>query len=558
MRRLSTARKSGTRIRRQQLGRSARAVAVAALCSWGTASAFEIDTNSDVKLRIDNTFKYSAAVRLKNQSQTLVNPAANSSNVNLDDGDRNFAPGLISNRLDWLGEVDVEWHNLGARVSAAAWYDSVYNSGTNNSSAATFNPFSVGVGSFTDATRDLHGRKAELLEAFVFGRWNLDGRDTSVRLGRHAFLWGESLFFGSNGIAAAQAPVDAIKALSVPNTQFKELLRPVNQLSGQLAITPKVSIGGYYQFEWERNRLPASGSYFSTADFLDDGGERLFVGPGQAFFRRSDLEGKNSGQGGVQLRWRLENPDVDLGFYAVQYHDKSPQIYAFPGANINPAIGKFGEYALVFPENVRALGTSFSTTLLDANVAGEVSFRFNAPLVSSAAQVLSGADNSGNPLYAVGRTAHAQMSVIQSLQPTPLWRAANFVGEVAWNRRLSISRNAATLDPNTTRDAWGFRFVLEPSYFQVLDGMDITVPIGLGYNPGGRSSAVQGFNGGTTHAGDLSIGVNGTYLNVWKLSLSYTHYFGGANSLLSPTNTFTYGQSLKDRDFIAFSLSRTL
>lgn len=534
------------------------ALAVALFCAHGAAGAFEFDTGTDLKVRFDNTVKYSGAARLKNPSGVLVNPAVNPSNVNLDDGDRNFSRGLVSNRLDWLGELDVTYQNIGARVTAAAWYDSIYNRGNDNQSQGTVNSFSVPAGSFTDATRELHGRKAELLEAFVFGRWNLDGKDASLRLGRHAFLWGESLFFGSNGIAAAQAPVDAIKALSVPNTQFKELLRPVNQVSGQLALTPRVSVGGYYQFEWERNRLPASGSFFSFNDFLDAGGERLYAGPGQAFFRRNDLEGRNRGQGGLQLRWRMEQPDIDFGFYAVQYHDKSPQVYVYPGTNVNPAIGKFGEYALVYPEKIRAFGASFSTTLFDANVAGEVSVRNNAPLVSTAAAVLGpGADNASGGLYAVGRTAHAQVSVIQSLPANALWDGANLIGEVAWNRRLSIKRNAAMLDPNATRDAWGLRFVLEPTYFQVADGLDISVPIGVGYNPSGRSSAVSGFNGGASKGGDVSLGLAGTYLGVWKFSLNYTHYFGSAGSLLDASNALAFKQYFRDRDFVSFSLART-
>lgn len=44
----------------------------------------------------------------------------------------------------------------------------------------------------------------------------------SFRAGRHSLLWGESLFFGSNGIGNGMTSIDVIKALSVPSTQFKE------------------------------------------------------------------------------------------------------------------------------------------------------------------------------------------------------------------------------------------------------------------------------------------------------------------------------------------------
>jgi len=53
-----------------------------------------------VKLRWDNTLKYSDAFRLKDQSRRLI------ADPNSDDGDRNFDKGIISNRLDLLSELD--------------------------------------------------------------------------------------------------------------------------------------------------------------------------------------------------------------------------------------------------------------------------------------------------------------------------------------------------------------------------------------------------------------------------------------------------------------------
>ena len=70
---------------------------------------------------------------------------------------------------------------------------------------------------------------------------------------------------------------------------------------------------GYYQYEWERTRLPAAGSYFSAGDFLFDGGERIRVAPGvpNGIARGPDIEAKDSGQFGLGLRTRLS--DFDIG-----------------------------------------------------------------------------------------------------------------------------------------------------------------------------------------------------------------------------------------------------
>lgn len=545
-----------------------RAVTVALVAMVPTAQAFEVDTgNEDLKVRWDNTVKYSTGWRLGEPSSALT------ADVNLDDGDRNFKKGgLISNRFDLLSEFDLGYKNAGLRLSGAAWYDSVYNRSNSNNSPFTANAASVPNNEFTDATRKLHGRKAELLDAFVFGKADLDDMSATGRVGKHTLLYGESLFFGNNGIAAAQAPIDVVKLLSVPNTQFKELMRPVQQLSGQIQVRPNLSVGAYYQVRWERDRLPGVGSYFSNSDVLDAGGERILAGPnafipgGPPFFfsRGNDIEARNSGQGGAQVRYRPEGQDVEYGLYAAQFHSKDPVVYVHPGAGFNPFTGQVGTYQLVFPEDIKIFGTSFSTTVGDTNVAGEFSLRRNMPLVpKGGAVVVPGgftADNRSNPLYPVGNTAHAQLSWTVLLSPGALWQGGSFIGEVAWHRLLSVTKNANALEPNATRDATAVRMIFQPAYFQVLNGVDINVPIGIGYGLFGRSPVLNpGFS--VNHGGDFSIGINADYLKIWKLGLSYTHFFGPRGGLLTPPNaaiqSYSYGQTFKDRDFVSLTIQRT-
>lgn len=539
------------------------AVAAALACTLVTQSAhpFELETgNSDLKVRWDNTLKYSAAWRLKDPSATLT------SAPNEDDGDRNFKKGLISNRLDLLSEMDVTSGNFGARVSGAAWYDDVYNRTNDNDSPATVNHVSRPFNEFTEATQKLHGRKGELLDAFVFGKADLGESQATIRVGRHALLWGESLFFGANGIAGGMAPIDIIKAQSVPNTQFKELIRPTEQVSGQWQINPDVSVGAYYQWRWEKHRFPASGSYFSALDIFGDGGELLrFFGPFNAT-KAPDVEAKDSGQGGVQARFRIG--ETDYGLYAVRFHDKAPQLYfrnLLPSTP--PGVNLPGQFYWVYPENIKAFGASISRTFGEFNIAGEVSFRRNQPLASDGQLDLFGivpaafggpshpADNDDNPLYAVGKTAHAQVSWLATLAPNFLARETTFLGEIAWNRTTSITRNPGALNPNADRDAWNMRLVFEPQYRQVFSGVDLAVPIGLGYGKGNSSALGGAFLG--DGVGDVSVGVSGSYLQVWRLGLNYTHFFGPEGLFLDSANHVSFKQSLKDRDFVSLSVNRT-
>lgn len=526
-------------------------LAAALALASAPARAFSIETgNPDIKLRWDNTLKYSNGFRVKDRSQKIM------ADGRTDDGDQNFDKGLISNRIDWLTEFDASYKNFGARVSGAAWYDTVYNKSNDNDSPGTANVFSVPHDEFTDATRDRMGRKGELLDAFVFARGSIGDMAGTVRFGRHSLIFGESLFFGANGIANAQGPIDLVKLLSVPSSQFKEVLRPVEQLSGQIQLTPRLSLGAYYQVKWEKTILPPAGSYLSTSDIAGEGAESA-VG-GFLFTRAADIKAKDSGQGGVQLRYRMKDWDAELGLYAARYHDKTPQLYL----TLDPTTFAPAHLVHAYAEGIRTYGASLSTTIGLFNVAGEVSVRDNVPLVSDPQVVVAGAaDNRDRPAYAVGKTVHAQVSAVYLLQTTPLWQGGVWLAELAWNRRSSISMNPAALDPNTTRDAVAFRTVLAPNYYQVLPGLDLSVPIGLGYNPSGRSSAIFAFNGGVKHGGDFSIGLTGEYQSVWQFGINYVHYLGKADSFLLPPNDnhafLSYRQALKDRDFISLNVKRT-
>jgi hypothetical protein len=525
------------------------------------AQAFQVETgNPDVSLRWDNTLKYSSAWRLNGQSSRL---ADNAVARNQDDGDRNFNKGLISSRLDILSEMDLSFGDFGARVSGAAWYDDVYQKDNDNDDPTRSNQGSVAFDEFTDDTRRLHGGDGEILDAFVYWNGELAERALSVRAGRHGLIWGESLFFGGNGIAGGMAPVDVVKAVSVPNTQFKEITRPVNQLSTSFQLTDEISLGAYYQLEWEETRLPGSGSYFSVSDTIGEGNERLVVGgpfiPGggpRAFFHGNDKKARDSGQGGLQLRYSGES--VDYGLYALQYHDKTPKLYLKPTTGLPDfGSGKIGEYYWVYPEDIQVFGTSFATTSGAYSWAGEASMRWNMPLVSNGQTVTAGmeADNNNHALYAVGRTAHVNLNVLASFGPNFIAQESGLVAEIAWNRLLKVTKNSAALDPGATDDGVGMKLVYTPTYRQIYPGLDLSVPMGISYFPMGKSAVVSSF--GPDRGGDMNIGVSATYLDRVTFGLTYTHYYGPEDTNLNSATQFNFEQSLKDRDYVAFSVKTT-
>jgi len=582
-------------MRRHPIARAV-ATALAAPLVPLAAHGFEIPTsNPDLDVRLDLTPKYSLAYRVKDPSPDLtrVDVAVDPGVVNEDDGDHNFRKGIISRRLDLLAELDVKGPTYGGRLSGAAWRDGVYlnsNSYAGTPLYAGGQPLGVTADTannlpgqpgdaFLPQTKRQYGLGEELLDAFGYVKGDVGGMAGTLRLGRHTLQWGESLFFGQNGIANAQGPVDIAKIVSVPDWQFKEVLLPVDQVSGTLQLAEGLQLGGYYQFQWRRSRIPGVGSYFSNQDYIGGGYVNLGQAPNGAPITLptsvdADNKPGNAGQGGLQLRWAPSGGNFEYGLYAVRYHDKTPSalVLDFVHANVHVAYAK----------DITAYGASVTSSIGQLNWALEGSIRQNTPLNSDPA-VLGGpspvlsCDNGRNtPCYALGNTAHMNLSGIYVLQPSALWQGGDVLGELAYNHRLSVKKDIFALgpggtsagigglDPNTTKDAWALRLLAEPAYFQVLPGLDLSVPIGVGYNFGGRSSAISNFAGGVSEGGDWSIGLKGKYQNAWNIALTYNDYFGKAKTFTetlvpgsgSPRQ-LSFGQTLADRAYVSFSVSRT-
>ncbi|WP_297839285.1 DUF1302 family protein [Pseudomonas sp.] len=536
-------------------------VAFVACLSTVSATAAEIDTgNPDFRLRWDNTVKYVAGYRLHDADSKLA------SDANLGDGDTNFRKsGLISNRIDLLSELEGNYKQFGFRISGAGWYDTVYNRDNDNNTAGAFGPGTSAVNSsqisksseFTPYTRDANGRDAELLDAFVSQRFDVDGHAANVRVGQFSQVWGESLFFGDNAVAGAMSPIDVAKAVAVPNLRFQEILRPVPQVSGQYQLSDDVTAYSYYQLQWREDRSQGSGSYFSPIDFQRGG--NLIYTPTGPYARSSTQDGKDSGQFGVALRIRTDA--TDYGLYALRFNSKASQIVTDP---INQSFYE------AYHSGTNVFGASANHNVGLFNLAVESSVRFNQDLLSpNAYDIGNGAE------YAVGKTWHVNLSAVGSnLGRTMFWDDAQLLAEAAFTRVLSVEKNADTLSgcqpstfpgsvckPNGTRDSWKLQALFEPVYYQAFPGIDVRLPFGISYQPSGSRNMV-GAAPLPENAGTVNLGVSATYLDTWRLSLNVTHFFGSEGVLFSPvsaggTQAWNYEQYFGDRDYATLVLSRT-
>ncbi|RLQ22839.1 DUF1302 family protein [Seongchinamella sediminis] len=299
------------------------------------AQAFQFDTPDDWEVRWDNTFKANIMSRVEKQNRDVYLGGRGNSAVGAglaDDADLSVdrtSLGLVSTRLDVLSEFDVIWkQDFGFRISASGWYDHAYKDSDHPSDRfQTWASPSVDPGEYSDSAEDLHYFGGEILDAFVFGNWFIGDTSLGVRAGRHTIYWGNSLLATGAiaGVGGAMAPVDFLKALSVPGSEAKELFRPTAKLSTVFQVTDNLTLNAYYSFEHERYRLPETGTFFSPAEGLTEDTEFATFIAGEPL--RVGLQGNkdkhDSDEWGFNAQYWVDSLALETSFIYLNYVDKN-------------------------------------------------------------------------------------------------------------------------------------------------------------------------------------------------------------------------------------------
>lgn len=559
---------SRTGIRRGHLGACAMAASIAAAWPFESARAFEFDTgNSDVSVRWDNTVRYNLGQRVDARDQKIGNSAVS------DEGTYSFDKGdTVTNRLDLLSELDVVYKNrMGFRASAAGWYDNAYG----DMSQSNPNPPLVTIPSYENhqyspyTKRFYQGPSGELMDAFVFGKFDLGAAPSSFKLGRHSLYWGESVFLNGNlhSIAYAQNPLDLQKGFATPGTEAKELFRPLNQISGQTQITDTVSVAAQYFLEWQEFRYPEGGTYLGPVDFAFNGPDRQFLqAPPLGFVARgSAIEPDQRGDWGLATRWSPAWLDGTLGLYYRNFSDKLPQTF------ITRAVPNSSIYNLIYKGDIDLWGISLAKNIAGVSVGTEVSYRHNTPLNS---QVLGNASAAG-PIAPgttpgpVGDTFHGLVNFIGVMPKTPFFNTATWGAELTWSRwdKVTSGENLFSAvgfapcngrdkwDGCTTKDYYGLALSFNPTWFQVFPGVDLSAPLTYSTGLSGNAATVFGGNEGT---GTYTVGIGADVYQKHRIDLKYIDWFGHTRdngTAVTTQNGFT--ALLKDRGFVSLTLKTT-
>lgn len=532
----------------------------------GKAEAFKFPTeNEDMEVRWDNTFRYTLSQRVKGQNDRIL------ADPNIDDGDHNFDVGIVGNRLDILSEFDASWKKTyGIRFSGAGWYDLRYDQRLDNRSPSTSNHLVNGlpaVGLGGETKRLYRGPDGELLDAFGFANLTLGDVPVNLKVGRHTVIWGESIFGsgGTQGIAYGQAPIDVGKALALPGIELKELYRPLNQVSATVQATPHLAFGAQYFLEWEPMRMPASGSYLSFADLLWTGGESLLTPPppiGLGIVRNGgDIDPGNANNWGVMARWSPEWLGGTLGLYFRNFSDMGGQMHISPVS---------GSYNFVFPSDIQLYGVSLSQQIAGISVGMEMNYRHRMPLQSEAAVIgpFPGATagslpHNGDTFGARGDTVHAVLNTLKLLSKTPVFDGGTFMTEFVWDRWLSVTdgqtlfkgRDGYSGADRVTRDHVAGTVLFSPTWYQVISGVDLSMPMSVSLGLLGTSAMAGEVN--NKNAGQYGIGFSADIFQRYTASLNYAGFFGSSTSTPAGVVANSPLANLKDRDMVTLTLKTT-
>jgi hypothetical protein len=634
-----------------------RAVAIAAaLCAGGAAQASELETgNPDLKIRFDNTVKYNYAHRVDSQNAALLK------SVNNDDGNRNFAKGMVSSRVDLLSELDVVYDKrFGMRISAAGWVDGAYNK-LDNTNIASSNHFEGGkpaLGMSSYAKRYHKGASGEVLDAFVFGQFDIADMPVNVKLGQHTLYWGESLISPIHGINFGQSAIDLIKGYTVPGSEAKELFLPRPAFSTQISPTNELSLAAQYFFKWKPARLPESGSFLGFYDYGFQGGETFNLGALGSAQRRPDAAPPKKGDFGLSARWSPEWLDGTVGLYyretsdllpganvrlagvpSAMFGQSSPLVAAnaqkaaaavlaaggsaaaaqaaaaaaglqtanavgnatcsaaIPGSAVvsnnclfyPSALGATSQYQLEYANNIDIVGVSLSKSVAGISIGADLSYRSNMPLVSTPALLMPVGTNPailaglsaalkgamvplarnlpapGETNSARGKTVHGVLNFLGTVAKTPLFDAASWMAELTWNHVAEVStgqalykgREGYTGVDKASEDFVGLAVNLNPTWFQVLPGVDMSMPMNVSVGLKGNS-AVQ--SGGNKDAGNYGVGVAFDAYQKYRFDIKYVDFFGplGIDPVTGAVSSNAGVTPLiKDRGFIAVTFKTT-
>lgn len=465
-------------------------------------------------------------------------PNANSSQIgvagtapggrNQDDGNLNFAKGdAVSTVAKGYVDVRASRGDFAAFARIKVWHDFVLADagmpwGHAPNGYAAGQPLSQ-----AGSPRRARFSGAAVEDAYLDGRFEVRGAPLRIKFGRQTLPWGGGFMIGG-GVADIN-PVDA-PAMRRPGALAEEKPVAFPALHARLDASPVLALEAFGQFGFEPNVGVPCGTFYSTADFVAPGCDRIWVTGANdrdttGFRTRAPTPGvPDGGQFGVAAGYRAESLATLFGARAAQYHSRAPF-----GSMVKAASPANAQYLFEHPERVRLFALDFATRLPQATIRGELSHRPNQPIQINGLDLLgafttlqpgllradANATPTGATYHGYDRKPVTQLQLAASTRRSGILgaAAATFAAEVAVKhvgrlpdvavRRYGRSDvfgsgpvpGVACVGSDVTCSSrgfvtarsWGYRLRAELSYPGVIDGIEFKPGIVFGHDVRGWS-----------------------------------------------------------------------
>lgn len=407
----------------------------------GTTGAygFQFEISDEIKGALDSQATAGFGVRMRNPNPNMVGDTRYNQNANTaqwsngDDGNLNYRRGdAFATYMKLTPELLLQMpYETKIMARGTLLYDFM-------ATETARSPLST-------ESRDQVARDYRLLDLWASKQFNIGDQTARIRVGNQVISWGESIF-ALGGINSTNA-LD-LQKLMVPGTQLKEAVIPAPMVSFATGLGSGFNMEAYYQWDWNRNRVPPVGTYWSIADIYDKGRQPIFLnaansnfggkdnindpnpgnfynvtspnpptGTESTFFvpNAGDKEPNKQGQYGVAFHYKPDGKQLDLGLYFMNYHDKMPVLYYNNGNG----------YQWNFLENRQLYGVSANFPVGNWAVGWEYSYRpKEAVALSSCGRLLADGSVDTNPYDQVGckgwtETDRHQTHLTGILQMTP-------------------------------------------------------------------------------------------------------------------------------------------
>lgn len=354
------------------------------------AAAVQFDLGP-ASVNIENRASAGLAWRVENRdpNRVAIGNGGNAFSSNSDDGNLAFDNGdLVASTFKLTSDLRIEWGDFGVFVRGSYLYDPTLEDQT-YFSADDYGP---GTEAPVSERRFKHrrvrghiGHDGDILDAYLFGNFDIAGTDIAIRIGKQHLSWGETVLI-RNGMDSIGA-IDA-NQLRVPGFALDEVFTPLSMVWASVELPLDANLEVFYQLDWQQTEPDVAGSFLSSSDFVGIGATRANIGfgradentPGTSLIRVADREPGDSGQFGAALHVFVPAlGDADIGIYAANYHSRLP---VFSGTSSDaPQSTQGANYFIEYPEDIQLYGISFNAPgPVGLALQGEYSYKVDQPL----------------------------------------------------------------------------------------------------------------------------------------------------------------------------------